>query len=577
MKHARQTSIVLAALLQCLPVCRTLFVAPVGASPGIAIVFRWLAGAAMFLGSVDAVSGASTVITSPTTATGTNAVPFYYRITCGPQVANTFGASPLPPGLFVNTTSGKITGTPTQVGITICKITASDSGKVDRTTSTNLTITIVSGTTITPPSITTQPASKSVAVGSSVTFSVVATGTAPLSYQWRFNGASISGATSSSYTISSAQTSQAGAYSVVVSNAGGSATSANATLTVTTSSVAPPTITSQPLSQTVNIGNTVTLRIAATGASPLTYQWRFNGVNITGATKTALMLTAIQSSQAGAYSCVVANPGGKTTSVNAMIVIRSASTQDGRDPEAVGSTSRAATASATSDDAVAPLARYAGNYNGLFHDARDGELRDFGYLTLTAAQHGEFHAKLHWGGRWHTFAGRFDDAGTARIAFSRHRGVPARVELQLTDSDGVAQITGQLIHATGAATVLADRAAFDVKSNPCPFAGEYTLLAANDAEAGLTFGSVRVGVNGVAHFAGTLPDGTEIRQSTPLSQRGDWPFYTSLPQHEGGLLGWITFSETSGAPLAGSVIWVRPDGLPTEFSIDGARDATDGK
>jgi hypothetical protein len=92
----------------------------------------------------------------------------------------------------------------------------------------------VYGPSGTPPSITTQPASQTVTVGQTATFSVVATGTAPLSYQWRKNGANISGATSSSYTTPATVSSDNGAlFSVLVSNAYGSTTSANATLTVT--------------------------------------------------------------------------------------------------------------------------------------------------------------------------------------------------------------------------------------------------------------------------------------------------------------------------------------------------------
>jgi hypothetical protein len=91
-----------------------------------------------------------------------------------------------------------------------------------------------SSSTSTAPSITTQPASQSVAAGASVTFSVVATGTSMLSYQWRKDGSSVSGATSSSYTISSVASSDAGSYDVVVTNSVGTATSSAATLTVTT-------------------------------------------------------------------------------------------------------------------------------------------------------------------------------------------------------------------------------------------------------------------------------------------------------------------------------------------------------
>jgi hypothetical protein len=86
----------------------------------------------------------------------------------------------------------------------------------------------------TAPAITTQPSSATVNTGASVTFSVVASGTSPLTYQWYKSSSPISGATSASYTISSAATSDAGNYSVVVTNALGTATSSTATLTVNT-------------------------------------------------------------------------------------------------------------------------------------------------------------------------------------------------------------------------------------------------------------------------------------------------------------------------------------------------------
>ena len=84
----------------------------------------------------------------------------------------------------------------------------------------------------TAPTITSQPSASSVAVGSAASFSVVADGTAPLSYQWRKDGVAISGATSSTYTIASTKTTDAGSYTVVVTNSAGSVTSSAATLTL---------------------------------------------------------------------------------------------------------------------------------------------------------------------------------------------------------------------------------------------------------------------------------------------------------------------------------------------------------
>ncbi len=91
----------------------------------------------------------------------------------------------------------------------------------------------LAGSTTAAPSITTHPASQSVTAGQTATFSVAATGTAPLTYQWQKNGANISGATSSSYTTPATTTADNGStFRVIVSNSVGSATSNSATLTV---------------------------------------------------------------------------------------------------------------------------------------------------------------------------------------------------------------------------------------------------------------------------------------------------------------------------------------------------------
>lgn len=97
-----------------------------------------------------------------------------------------------------------------------------------------LTVTNVPSGTI-APTITSQPQSVTYGVGSTVAFSVTASGSAPLAYQWRFNGADISGATGTGYTKSNIQLSDAGSYNVVVANAAGTVTSATAVLTVTNS------------------------------------------------------------------------------------------------------------------------------------------------------------------------------------------------------------------------------------------------------------------------------------------------------------------------------------------------------
>jgi invasion protein IalB len=172
------------------------------------------------------------------------------------------------------------------------------------------------------PAIAVQPISISILSGQTATFSVAATGTAPLSYQWKLNGAAISGATSSTYTTPAETTSNNGAqFTVSVSNSAGSIISNAAILTVTTAPVA-PTITSQPVNQTIFAGQTATFSIIANGTSPLSYQWRKNGAAISGATASSYTTPAETTSDNGAlFSVLVTNSAGSATSSSATLTV----------------------------------------------------------------------------------------------------------------------------------------------------------------------------------------------------------------------------------------------------------------
>lgn len=175
----------------------------------------------------------------------------------------------------------------------------------------------IAGLLLNPPSVTTQTMSLTVTQGSSGTFSVTASGDPPLSYQWRFNGGAIVGATSSSYTVLNAQAANAGNYDVVVSNPYGTATSPVATLTV----LIPPTITTQPLSQTVVQGNNATFTVVASGTPPLSYQWRFNEVKLWGATSANYTVLNAQPDSVGTYRIVISNGVGSVTSAVAVLTL----------------------------------------------------------------------------------------------------------------------------------------------------------------------------------------------------------------------------------------------------------------
>jgi hypothetical protein len=140
----------------------------------------------------------------------------------------------------------------------------------------------------------------------------------PITYQWQFNGSNIAGATSSTLMISNVAQTNLGAYAVVVSNAVGSSTSSNATLSMY------PFLATPFGGLDTYWGYTNTLSVAAWGTGPLNYQWFDNGNAIDGATNEALTLTGIQFTNAGLYSVVVSSPLGSVTNTQEQVVVNPA-------------------------------------------------------------------------------------------------------------------------------------------------------------------------------------------------------------------------------------------------------------
>ena len=176
------------------------------------------------------------------------------------------------------------------------------------------------------PTITMQPASQTVVAGKSATFTVAATGTAPLTYQWSKNGAAITGANLSAYTTPAETTVDNNAkFTVAVGNSAGNAASNAALLTVTSAAVG-PTITTQPASQTVTAGKTASFTVVATGTATLAYQWSKNGTAIAGATSPTYTTPAETTTDNNAqFTVAVSNSAGNATS-NAAILTVSSST-----------------------------------------------------------------------------------------------------------------------------------------------------------------------------------------------------------------------------------------------------------
>ncbi len=169
------------------------------------------------------------------------------------------------------------------------------------------------------PSITNQPASRTVVVGSNTTFSVSAAGNGPLRYQWLFNATNLlANATNAAYTLTNAQSSSDGGYSVKVADSLGSVTSTVAALTV----LLPPNITMQPTNQLIVAGSNASFTALATGSSPLSYRWYFNtNTPVADATNATLTLTNVALADAGKYSVLVTNAAGSNTSSFASLTV----------------------------------------------------------------------------------------------------------------------------------------------------------------------------------------------------------------------------------------------------------------
>ncbi|QYM79663.1 immunoglobulin domain-containing protein [Horticoccus luteus] len=237
--------------------------------------------------------------------------PFALSATHSPLSYNVTGA--LPAGV-VNT-AGTLSGTPTGTGTFVLSVSANNA--VGTGPASTLTITVNPP----PPVITTQPATQLIVAGQPATFTVAATGAGTLTYQWKKNGAALSGATAATYAITSTTAGDAGSYTVDVSNAYGTTGSAAAALTIATA----PTFTTQPVTTAVTEGQSVTLTAAASGTPAPTYQWYKDNVAIAGATTANFTIAAPTTVDAGSYTVSVTNAAGTVTSSAAILSVNPSS------------------------------------------------------------------------------------------------------------------------------------------------------------------------------------------------------------------------------------------------------------
>ncbi len=331
----------LIALLQRTPVLRVVSAAEslVHASP-VGHVLRSAFTTVASLGAVHALAGATQFVVSRNSVSGTvgAAVPVVaFSVSGSPASPGSYRVTDLPPGVTItgvaangifNGSAGTLSGTPTASGTFLAAITAyQDAGaRGDAYGPATVAFVIAPATPVTAV-FSLQPASRTIAVGSNVTFTASASGTPSPTFQWRKDGVVIPAAVGVSFTLTNVQLGQAGAYSVAATNSAGTTVSESAILTVNSTAVGSPAFTTLPTaSVTVGIGSTVVFNSTATGAT--SYRWQRNNGNILNATSANLVVLNAGALDAGTYRVIATNSAGSTTSRDATLIVNPVATTD---------------------------------------------------------------------------------------------------------------------------------------------------------------------------------------------------------------------------------------------------------
>ncbi len=245
----------------------------------------------------------------------TTDAPFMLSATAGSGLTVTYASS----DTGVASVSGSIV---TIHGAGTATITASQAGDAAYLPAPDVMQTI---TVHAPVEITQQPQPQTVNVGQSATFTVVATGSPTLTYQWKKGEDDIPGATGDTLTLDDIQTSQAGSYSVVVTNPAGPLTSSAAPLTV---QVPPHLLAPLPTFVTATLGDSLSIPASVGGDQPITFQWKHRlpddqqYSDVAGADSATLSIASVATTDRGLYVLEMSNPAGTITTDPITIQVR---------------------------------------------------------------------------------------------------------------------------------------------------------------------------------------------------------------------------------------------------------------
>jgi hypothetical protein len=298
-----------------------------------------------------------------------------------------------------------------------------------------------------------------------------------------------------------------------------------------------PLITQPPTNQYAVLGKAAIFSVSAFGPQPITYQWQFNGSNVSGARSSALKLSSVQGRNGGSYSVVVANSYGSVTSPPALLSVETA----------------------------------AGTYKGLIMAANSFDNTNSGAFVLTVASGGAYSAKLTFPSETISTSGKFafyDGQSNAAIAQFTNQIGGRRVEfLVMLALDSSTAVSGSLT-ALGDANALAQIDGARV-SNTANFGlfDVAVLSATTNPPAGNGYGAVAVSITG-ASINLALPDQKTVITALASDRlnNGAIPVFTPLYSKKGFFSGWLTLTNQqvfSESPLA----WHKdPDSSASSFA-----------
>ncbi len=368
--------------------------------------------------------------------------------------------------------------------------------------------------------ITGQPQSISAPIGGEAFFSVSAIGESALSYRWAKNGASLSeegefsGTTNPVLAMTGVQPSDAGSYSVVISDDRGTVKSAAAVLTVEAA---------------------ISVVVSGNGTVSPNY----------GGKTLPVGKTYTMTAKAGP-GAIFAGWGGAviTNSAAAKFIVES-------------------NMSFTATFVTNPFIPLQGSYYGLFWpDGSPRNQTNSGAVTLTVSSQGALSGKLTIGTNTPSLTGQFSLDGLATIVTPRKGSSTLTTTLQLNAAEQT--ISGAITDGSFTSSLLANQQVFSTKHSAINYAGKYTLVIPGqpisaDGPFGASFGTATVATSGAITFSGTLADGTAVSQSSYVSEDGYWPLYIPLYSGNGSLLSWNYFGPSRAAIAAANAFGLSAD------------------